>query len=144
MQEVDHHPGDRIPVWIVSVAAGAGIVLVGALFWMVWRSQFAAQPGYLFGTPTQPVEAGYCLAVAQSFYPGGPPTGGYVAEAADFWVGRLRFYGGDLAGAIAAGQARLSRDLTAARGKETEWIAGAMDGCSRRALNYGAKFKAFD
>jgi len=144
MQQVDHHPESRVPIWITSILGGAGMVLVASLFWMVWRSQFAAPAGYLFGTPTQPVEAGYCLAVAQSVYPGGPPTGGYVAEAAQFWIERLRGFDGGMAKAIAAGQARLSRDLMASHGAEAQWLASALEACSRRALNYGARFRAFD
>lgn len=143
MQEVEHHPGGLGAVWRRSALATAGLVLIGSLFWMVWTSQFAAPPGYLFGTPTQAVEAGYCLAVAQSVYPGGPPTGGYVAEAAQFWIARLQGFGG-MAPAIAAGQARLSRDLAASRGAEAEWMADALEACSRRALNYGARFRAFE
>lgn len=48
-------------------AAVAVLVLagVGGLFFLTWKSQFAAPPGYMFGTPTVAVEAGYCLAVTQ-------------------------------------------------------------------------------
>lgn len=144
MQEVERYPDEHTPFWVVATGSAIGAILVAGLFWMVWKSQFAAPPAYLFNTPTQPVEAGYCLAVAQSIYPGGAPTGGFFAEAADFWVQRLRHYGGDLAGAIAAGQAALSRDLQAAPGPDTEWLNSAMEACARRALNYGAKFRAFE
>lgn len=144
MQEVDRYTDEHMPFWIIASVSAVGAVAVAGLFWMSWKSQFAAPPGYLFGTPSQPVEAGYCLAVAQSIYPGGAPTGGFFAEAADFWVARLRSYGGDLAKAIASGQAALSRDLTASQGLETAWLNGAMESCSNRALNYGAHFKSFD
>lgn len=144
MQEVERYADERTPFWIIATASAVGAVVVAGLFWIVWKSQFAAPPGYLFGTPTQPIEAGYCLAVAQSIYPGGAPSGGFFAEAADFWVHRLRYYGGDLAGAIAAGQAALSRDLSAAQGQDAAWLNSAMEACANRALNYGAHFKSFD
>ena len=70
-----------------AVAYGLGVLgllAVAAMFYGVYRSQFAAPPGYLFGTPTQPVEAGYCLIVAQDVIPSGAPIGSYVDEAAQF------------------------------------------------------------
>jgi len=118
-------------------------VVVPLLFWLVWKSQFAAAPGYLFGTPTLPVEAGYCLAVTHHISPMGVPRGSYFDQAADFWIQRMIGLKSDMAGAIAAGEARLSRDMNAAPTRNG-WLQYAMDQCSYRAVNYGARFRVFD
>ncbi|MDF1619482.1 hypothetical protein [Pseudothioclava nitratireducens] len=131
----------RAGLWAAMIV---GFVVVGGLFWLTWKSQFAAPPGYLFGTPTQAVESGYCLAVAQDVVPGGALSGSYFDEAAQFWVKRLRSYGGDIGGAVAQGRAHLGRDLSAFTGADLQWLRDAMDGCSTRAVNYGARFRVFD
>lgn len=120
------------------------VVLVAGLFWGVIKTQFAAPPGYLFGTPTQAIEAGYCLSVAQNIVPGGAPIGSYFDEAAQFWIKRLRDLGGPMAPAIAAGRAKLATDKTNAGPKANVWYQFAMDQCSNRALTYGAHFRSFD
>ncbi len=126
---------------------GGGAVLlamVGLLFWGVWKTQFAAPPGYLFGTRTQAIEAGYCLSVAQLIVPAGAPIGSYFDEAAQFWVGRLRGLKADMGPAIAAGRAKLSTDKAASGPKANVYLQYAMDQCSNRALTYGAHFRSFD
>lgn len=121
-----------------------GLLAVAAMFYGVYRSQFAAPPGYLFGTPTQPVEAGYCLIVAQDVIPSGAPIGSYVDEAAQFWIKRLRQLGADMGPAIAKARERLGRDLSASGGDSEIWLRNAMELCSNRAVMYGARFRAFD
>jgi len=120
-------------------------VLVAVLFWAVWKSQFAAPPGYLFDTPTEAVEAGYCLAVAQDYLPAGAPVGSLQDEAAQFWIGRLRQL--DVSGmgrAIAAGRAKLGTDLKASHERDRAWFDYALDRCTRRAMNYGARFGSLE
>lgn len=120
------------------------VVLVAGLFWGVSKSQFAAPPGYLFGTRTLAIEAGYCLSVAQGIVIGGAPIGSYFDESAQFWIKRLRDLGGSMAPAIAAGQAKLSADQRAEGPKANVWYQYAMDQCSNRALAYGAHFRSFE
>lgn len=120
------------------------VVLVAGLFWAVIRTQFAAPPGYMFGTRSLAIEAGYCLSVAQGIVAGGAPIGSYFDEAAQFWVKRLRTLGDDMAPAIAAGRAKLATDQMAAGPKSNVWYQYAMDQCSNRALSYGAHFRSFD
>lgn len=122
---------------------GALAVLVAGLFYVTWKSQFAASAGYLFGTPSPAVEAGYCLSVARQIQPGAP-IGGYVDEARTFWIARLRAYGGDMGGAIAAGEAKLGKDLAAVPGRTRIWLMDAMEACSTRALMLGHRFRAFE
>jgi hypothetical protein len=124
-------------VWSLGGLSAAGIA---ALFFLTWQSQFAAPPGYLFDTPSQPVEAGYCLSVAQELGGGG---GGYVDEAARFWVARLRGYDADMGRAIADGRAWLGRDQAVQTARGVQWLFYAMDQCSNRAVSYGARFQAF-
>ncbi|KEO56100.1 hypothetical protein [Thioclava pacifica] len=127
----------------VYIAFVLGAVFLTGLFWLTWKSQFAAPLGYLFDTPSEGVEAGYCLAVARTIAPGGG-GGGYVGEAQDFWLNRLMGFGGDLAGNIAKGEAALGSHLLAKKGPERLWLIDAMDACSNKAINYGARFRAFD
>lgn len=130
---------------VVLFGGGAFLVLlVGGLFWAVWKTQFAAPPGYLFETPSLAIEAGYCLNVAQMIVPGGAPIGSYFDEAAQFWVKRLRGLNTDMAGAIAQGRTKLARDQMAAGPKANVWFQYAMDQCSNRAVTYGAHFRSFD
>lgn len=130
----------------LTIWGGGAVVLVvvAGLFWGVSKSQFAAPPGYLFGTPTLEIEAGYCLNVAQGIVHGGAPIGSYFDEAAQFWIKRLRDLQADMAPAIAAGAAKLSADQFAAGPKANVWYQFAMDQCSNRALAYGAHFRSFD
>lgn len=120
------------------------VVLVAGLFWAVWKTQFAAPAGHLFGTPSLGAEAGYCLSVAQEIVPAGAPIGSYFDEAAQFWVKRLRGLETDMASAITQGRAKLARDQVAAGPKSNVWFQYAMDQCSNRALIYGAHFRSFD
>ncbi|MDV7269346.1 hypothetical protein RYZ20_00350 [Thioclava sp. A2] len=145
MQEVDHHYADETGPhwlwWLVGIGAASAL---SVLFFLTWKSQFAAPPGYLFGTPTQAAEAGYCLAVAQDVARGGSLPGSYFDEAAQFWVKRLQGYGVKMGAAISEGRGLLGRDLQATRGPEIAWLREAMDKCSNRAVNYGARFRAFN
>jgi len=130
---------------VVTWGGGAIVLfLVAVLFYGVWRSQFAKGPGYLFDTPTQAVEAGYCLSVAQTIVPTGAPIGSYFDEAAQFWVQRLRVLKAEMGPAIAAGRAKLAADKAAAGPKSNVWLQYAMDQCSYRAVNYGMHFRSFD
>lgn len=129
---------------VVWGGGSALVVLVAGLFWGVTKSQFAAPPGYLFGTRSLAIEAGYCLSVAQGIVIGGAPIGSYFDEAAQFWIKRLRDLGEGMAPAIAAGQAKLSSDQMMAGPKSNVWYQYAMDQCSNRALAYGAHFRSFD
>lgn len=127
------------PHWVLPTAAVLAIAGVGGLFVLTWQSQFAAPPGYLFGTVSQSVEAGYCLGVAQEI-----GTAGYVDEAARFWIARLRLYDADMGKAIAAGRAALGRDQSLQEARGVQWLYYALDQCSNRAVTYGARFAAFD
>ncbi|MEX1660686.1 hypothetical protein [uncultured Thioclava sp.] len=126
-----------------GVYALIGSLVLVALFWMTWKSQFAAPAGYVFETPTQAIEAGYCLTVVRQVAPGGS-FGGYLDEARGFWLQRLRDFGGDLAGNIAQSEALLGRHLAAFPGPDRVWLMDAMDACSNRALIYGVRFRAFE
>lgn len=128
-----------LPRWAFRSGAVLAAAGVGGLFVLTWQSQFAAPPGYLFGTVSQPVEAGYCLSVAQEI--GG---GGYVDEALWFWVMRLRGYDADMGKAIAAGRAALGRDQSLQEARGVKWLFYALDQCSNRAVTYGARFSAFN
>lgn len=141
MQDVKRYSEDRLPRSLVLGGGGLLLAVVAGLFWLVWESQFAAPAGYLFDTPTQPVEAGYCLAVAQAVGTGGVPVGGPISEAQDFWIARLRGYTSDMARPIAAGQAALARDMAQT---DRAWLLDAMEACMRRAITYGAHFRSFD
>ncbi|MCT2540096.1 hypothetical protein OE699_04590 [Sedimentimonas flavescens] len=141
MQDVKRYSEDRLPRSLVLGGGGLLLAVVAGLFWLVWESQFAAPAGYLFDTPTQPVEAGYCLAVAQAVGAGGVPVGGPISEAQDFWIARLRGYTSDMARPIAAGQAALARDMAQT---DRAWLLDAMEACMRRAITYGAHFRSFD
>ncbi|MCE5974827.1 hypothetical protein LZA78_15165 [Sinirhodobacter sp. WL0062] len=141
MQDVKRYAEDRLPRSLVLGGGTLLVAVVAGLFWLVWKSQFAAPAGYLFDTPTQPVEAGYCLAVAQAVGGGGVPVGGPIAEAQDFWIARLRGYTSDMAPPIAAGQAAMARDLGQG---DRVWLLDAMEACVRRAITYGAHFRTLD
>ncbi|KEP70967.1 hypothetical protein DL1_13835 [Thioclava dalianensis] len=127
----------------VYVLGALGLSGLAVLFWMTWKSQFAAPAGYLFETPTQPVEAGYCLAVARQVVPGAS-YGGYITEAKEFWLQRLLDFSGPLASNIMRGEIALNRHLQAFEGPDRAWLMNAMDSCSHRALTYGARFKSFE
>lgn len=141
MQKLQRLENNSPPRWGIWVGALAMMLVLAVLFWATWKGQFAAPPGYLFNTPSQPVEAGYCLAVAQAIAPQGLPIRGFVPEVADFWVKRLRSYGGNLGGAIAAGQAALGRDLATTGVIENAYLSNALEACSLRAINYGYHFR---
>ena len=145
MQKVDHHytedDGGHWLWWLLGIGVAC---LLAVLFFLTWRSQFAAPPGYLFGTPTQAVEAGYCLVVAQDVARGANLPGSYFDEAAQFWVKRLQGYDAPMGAAIAQGRSYLGRDMLASRGPDITWLRAAMDKCSNRALHYGARFRTFE
>lgn len=136
-------PADTVLPLRAYLAFVLGAVFLTGLFWLTWKSQFAAPLGYLFDTQTEGVEAGYCLAVARTIAPGGG-GGGYVGEAQDFWLKRLMGFRGDLAGNIAKGEAALGRHLLVGKAPERLWLIDAMDACSNKAINFGARFRAFD
>ncbi|TQS72490.1 hypothetical protein ERN12_01345 [Rhodobacteraceae bacterium] len=123
---------------------GAVLVIVAGLFIKLTVDQFAAPAGGLFGTPDARVEAGYCLSVAQDISPAVQLPGSYIREARGFWQRRLVDQGGDLAGGVAVGRARLARDILRARGRTREWLEFTMSECSYKALSHGAWFQAFD
>lgn len=136
---------EDLPAPLLWTGGGLLVVVVAGLFWAVWESQFAAPPGYLFDAPTEAVEAGYCLAVAQEYLPAGAPVGSLQDEAAQFWIGRLRRL--DVSGmgrAIAAGRAKLGADLKASHERDRAWFDYALDRCTRRAMNYGARFGSLE
>lgn len=141
MQETGQYSEDRLSGWVIWLGGFALCAGIAGAFWFVWKSQFAAPSGFLFGSPTQEIEAGYCLGVAQQVVPGGSPTGGFVSETTDFWIKRLRSYTRDMGPPIAAAQARIARDLQASLGGEREWLEEAMITCTKRAQTYGAKFQ---
>ncbi|MBN2741887.1 MAG: hypothetical protein JXR35_13395 [Rhodobacteraceae bacterium] len=120
---------------------GASVLI--ALFWMTWKSEIAAPAAHVFQTPSQEVEAAYCLAVVRQIAPGGR-FGGYLDEAQDFWLHRLMNYGGDLAENLTQGEAFLGRHLSTFPGPDRVWLMDAMDACSNRALVYGFRFRAFE
>ncbi|WP_417807906.1 hypothetical protein [Thioclava sp.] len=125
-----------------AVLAIVSFLALVALFWMTWKSQFAAPASYVFKTPTQEVEAAYCLAVVRQIAPGGS-FGGYLDEAQDFWLKRLMTYGGDMADNLTQGETLLGRHLATFPGPDRVWLMDAMDACSNRALVYGFRFRAF-
>ncbi|PCD77157.1 hypothetical protein [Pseudothioclava arenosa] len=142
MQKVEVRAEGDFPAWLLWGGGAVLVALVAGLFFLTWKSQFAAPPGYLFGTPSLGAEAGYCLAVAQDVSPGGAPSGSYFDEAAQFWLGRLKGYDAPMGEEIAAGRAKLGADLGIFDGPDRVWLRDAMEVCSRRALNYGAKFRS--
>lgn len=145
MQEIDHHYAEEAgPHWLWWLVGIGGVCLLSVLFFLTWKSQFAAPPGYLFGTPTQAAEAGYCLAVAQDVARGSSLPGSYFDEAAQYWVKRLQGYEVRMGTAISQGRSYLGRDLQQVSGAESAWLRDAMDRCSTRAVNYGAHFRAFN
>lgn len=144
MPRVEVRTEDGFSGWLLWGGGAVLAVLVTGLFYLTWKSQFAAPPGYLFGTPSLGAEAGYCLAVAQDVSPGGAPSGSYFDEAAQFWLGRLTGYDAPMGAAIAAGRAKLGADLGAFDGPDRVWLRDALETCSRRALNYGAKFRSLN
>ncbi|PTV94473.1 hypothetical protein C8J27_1072 [Rhodobacter aestuarii] len=138
------NPDEELSPRVIWGGGAVLLIVVAALFWSVWKSQFAAPASYLFNTPTLGAEAGYCLSVAQMIVPSGAPIGSYFDEAAQFWVKRLRDLDEDMGKAIAKGRAKLAIDKQAAREKSDVWFQYAMDQCSLKALNYGAHFRSFD
>lgn len=141
---VPARPSDGITAgtaWTIGIAA---VVIVAGMFYVLWRGQFAAAPRYLFDTPTQAVEAGYCLAVAQDVVPTGAPIGSYFDEATQFWIKRMRTLNAPMGPSIASGRARLSADVSRSGRSSEDWLETAMTACSNRALMYGGRFKAFD
>ncbi|MFN3281446.1 MAG: hypothetical protein ACK40I_07240 [Tabrizicola sp.] len=110
------------------------VLAVAVLFWLNWKIQFAAPPGYLFAMRSAAAEAGYCLAVAQDF--GRDPV---AAELADFWVGRLAQLGRGMGGPIAEGRAALQRDLASVEGERSDRLRAAMRACADRAVTYGLR-----
>lgn len=122
--------------WIRRTGMVAVVMLVAALFWLNWKIQFAAPPGYLFDMPTPEAEAGYCLAVAQDF--GRDPVS---AEVADFWVSRLVALKRGMGGPIAEGRAALARDLGGAAGGQADYLRSAMLACADRTVTYGAHLR---
>lgn len=128
-----------MPVWARWTWALLAACAVVGLFVMTWKSQFAAPPGYLFATPSQPIEAGYCLSVAQEI-----GSDGYVDEAVRFWIARLGSYGADMGRAIAEGRAALGRDQALQEARGVKWLFYALDQCSNRAVTYGAHFESFN
>ncbi|MFC3058110.1 hypothetical protein [Paenirhodobacter populi] len=127
-------------IWAWAVA---GVILVGGLFYLVWKSQFAAAQSYLFDTGSVAEESGYCLAVAQDVVAGGPPVGSYVDEAAKFWLNRLKATGAPMGPVIVQARKRLAGDLNRRAGSNEDQMAQAMEVCSRRAVMYGMRFRAF-
>ncbi|KQB15120.1 hypothetical protein H9N28_12720 [Rhodobacter capsulatus] len=138
------NPEEELSPLLVWGGGSALVLLVAGLFWGVWKSQFAAPSAHLFNTPTQEVEAGYCLTVAQSIVSSGAPPGSYFEEAAQFWVKRLRDIEADMGPAIAKGRAKLSVDKQGSGQKSSVWLQYAMDLCSQKAVTYGARFRSFD
>ncbi|HEY0213710.1 MAG TPA: hypothetical protein VGC40_09005 [Paenirhodobacter sp.] len=135
---------DVMPVWKIWIWGGVGVAVVLGLFAMVWQSQFAAAQGYLFDTRSPAEESGYCLAVAQDVFSGGPPVGSYVDEASKFWLKRLRSQDAPMGPTIVQARKRLSENLLASTSSNEAWMTNAMDLCSRRAVMYGMKFRAFE
>jgi hypothetical protein len=126
---------------------GGGVALllvVGGLFWGVWKTQFTAPAKHLFDTPSLAVEAGYCLSVAQMIVPSGAPIASYFDESAQIWLKRLKDLKADMGPSIAKGRAKLSADKQAAGQKSNVWMQYAMDQCSHRAVTFGAHFRSFD
>lgn len=119
-----------------------GCGMLAVLFWLTWKSDIAAPPSHTFETPSQEVEAAYCLAVVRQIAPGGR-FGGYLGEAQDFWLKQLMTYGGDMAGNLTQGETLLGRHLATFPGPDRVWLMDAMDVCSNRALAYGFRFRAF-
>lgn len=137
-------PDEELSPLLIWGGGGALLVIVAALFWLVWKSQFAAPPSYLFDTLDPGAEAGYCLSVTQKMVPAGAPHGSYYDEAADFWIRRLRGLDMDMGAAISRGRGKFERDRVAAGPQARDWTIAAMDRCSRRALNYGAHFRSLE
>ncbi len=135
---------EALEPWKIWMWGGLGAAVVLGLFFLVWKSQFATTQGYLFDTPTESQESAYCLAVAQDVFPGGPPVGSYVDEAAKFWLLRLREQGAPMGQTLVQARTRLSGNLRASTSSPEAWLTNAMDICSRRAIMYGMKFRAFE
>lgn len=138
------NPEEELSPLLVWGGGPALLLLVAGLFWVVWKSQFAAPSAHLFNTPTLAVEAGYCLNVAQSIVSSGAPPGSYFEEAAQFWVKRMRDIEAEMGPAIAQGRAKLAADKQSSGQKSSVWLQHAMDLCSQKAITYGAHFRSFD
>lgn len=137
-----HWPGAMAIVAAIGAAAG-----VGLLFWGLWVGQFAAPPGHVLGSRDTAEEAALCLLVSQEAQSrgGGVFLGSYPDEASRFWSGRLRMNSRSAAQDLSRGRARLNTVIAALRREGAQdWLPGAMEVCSRRALMYGAHFAAFD
>lgn len=134
---------DKTPLWKLASGWAAGVGLVAVLFVILWKTQFAAPPGYLFGTPTESQEAGYCLAVAQDVVQGGAPVGSYIDEAARFWMQRLRDLGEPMGSSIVSARRLLAEDIMQNGAAPRDWLESAMEMCSNRAVMYGVRFRAF-
>lgn len=121
--------------------AGWAIVTVGVagLFWMVWRDQFAAPSGHLYGMADAAGEAAYCLAVAERIreITGGrsdPRLERHIDEQIGFWRSRAT-------GAIGKGRAALARDSGAPGVNEQAHLHLAVQDCGLRAITfYGHRF----
>ncbi|SOB92923.1 hypothetical protein [Rhodobacter maris] len=138
------NPEEEFSPFLIWGGGAAFAVALAVLFWLLWKSQFTAPVGYLFDTPDLGAEAGYCLSVAQKVVPTGAPEGSFYDEAAQFWIRRLRGLDMDMGAAIARGRGKLARDSAAVGDRAPEWGLAAMERCARRAINYGAHFRAFE
>ena len=125
--------------------AGWAIVTVGVagLFWMVWRDQFAAPSGHLYGMADAAGEAAYCLAVAERI---AEITGGradarlrvHLDEQIGFWRARA----GPRPG---LGRAMLGRATAGPGVNEGAHLHLAVQDCALRAISfYGHRFAGFD
>ncbi|OCX59998.1 hypothetical protein BFP70_18035 [Thioclava sp. SK-1] len=139
-----HRNEPVLPNWVVWGLGPGAIVTVIGLFYLVWNNQFAAPAAYLFNTPTQEVEAGYCLAAFQQVQTGVSGAGNFISEGQQFWIKRLGSFDSDFSKSAVSGRAALGRDLQKIQGREREWIREVVVQCGDKSLNYGAKYSSFD
>ncbi len=140
--------GWRWPGAMAALAGiGAGVAGVALLFWGLWVGQFAAPPGHVLDSRDAAEEAALCLQISQEAQArgGGVFLGSYPDEASRFWSARLRAQSRSIAQDLSRGRVRLNAVAAAVRREGAQdWLPGAMEVCSRRALMYGAHFAAFD
>ncbi|WP_339107644.1 hypothetical protein [Thioclava sp. GXIMD4216] len=137
---------DGLPAW---VKWGLFPVMIGGFGWAffaVSQSQFAAPASFLFNTPTQEVEAAYCMVVAEEIHPNLVPPGSYISEARNFWMERLRKIAGPTMGeALLKARVQLTRDIEQVTkpNPKREWLEFTVSECSHKATSYGMRFREF-
>ncbi|WP_339112249.1 hypothetical protein [Thioclava sp. GXIMD2076] len=137
---------EGLPAWVKWGLFPAMLGGFGWAFYAVSQSQFAAPASYLFNTPSEAVEAAYCMVVAEDVHPNRVPPGSYLSEARNFWMTRLReISGSGMGAALVKARVQLTRDIDRVQrpNPRKEWLEFTVGECSHKATNYGMKFREF-